>query len=138
MWASAAGRPPTGALIWCGVSAPVIQGILTGLGIVVSALVLFPYESIRSLDGPRYRYAQATTYARWARWIGWVLGPLALLSLAGYIVLYVAARGKFCDASLTPLERKWIVLWAAATVVTLVLAAISAVMRRAVRRRQEK
>lgn len=116
--------------IWCAASAPVVQSLLVGLGIAAIGLALFPFttELVRP-RGAQYEYRRATTALRVGRRISWLLPLLVTATLAGYVVIYVRADGKFCDAALGPVARIFVVGWGAVTVVTFLVLALMAALR---------
>jgi hypothetical protein len=121
----------TSALIWCGVSAPVVQGFFVGLGVASVGLVFFPYafSLARPRSGQQSDYSRADRAVRWGRRLSWLLGVFTALTLAGYIVIYVSARGKFCNARLDAFAERLILYWTAATIVTAVLLIVSVTLR---------
>jgi hypothetical protein len=116
--------------VWCAASAPVIQSLLVGLGVAAVGLAVFPFTArlIRP-EGAQRRFREATTAVRLGRRISWLVAVTAALTLAGYVVVYVRARGKFCDAVLDPASRTIVVAWGATAVATFTLLAVLAALR---------
>src|SRR5690242_19251210 len=77
---------PVGDIIWCGVSAPVVQGVFVGLGVSVVGLIVFPFAFIpnRPTSGIQSNYHRTTKYLKWSRRAAWALGLFAGITLGGY------------------------------------------------------
>ncbi|HEY0640382.1 MAG TPA: hypothetical protein VGD67_22355 [Pseudonocardiaceae bacterium] len=117
-------------------AAPVVQGILVGLGAVAVGLVFFPYgvAPIRGPGQPLTPYVRRERFVRFGRVLSWCLAALVPASLAGYTVIFVQARGKFCDAVLGEPTKHLICVWVAVLILTVVLAVVAAGLRRWARR----
>jgi len=122
--------------IWCAVSAPVVQGLLVGLGVATFGLVLFPFDIIltRPSEGEMYRYARAVMATKWARRLSWLPATLTFGTLAGYVVIFVWTRGKFCDAKLDHRLQVSIYAWFLVLLATVLAFVGLAVLRRRARR----
>jgi hypothetical protein len=127
---------PIADVIWCGVSAPVVQGVLVGLGFSAVGLIVFPFGLVlvRPASGRQSNYGQATRYVRYARPAAWALGVAACITLAGYVVIYSDAGGKFCVARFDPRMQLVIFIWTGATGVTFGLLTAAAILRGLARR----
>ena len=123
-------RPPA-EIVWCGVSAPVVQGLFVGLGIVAVGLMAFPFgfTPVRPPGGKLADYGSAAELLRWGRRLVWLAGPLTVITLAGYVGLYSATSGRFCTARLDHREQSAVTIWAWVAVLTFVILATSAVIR---------
>jgi|GEM_PF-6149978 len=122
--------------VWCGAGAPVVQGIIVGFCAASIGLVVFPFtvEPQRPERGPLSGFATAVTSARWGRRLSWLLGLLTLAALAGYEVMFVRARGKFCDATLDATARTTACWWIWEVAATVLAFAALATLRRRTRR----
>lgn len=120
-----------GDVIWCGASAPVVQGLFVGLGVSAVTLVVFPFAFIatRPAVGIQSGYRRSTTYLRWSRWAAWVLGPAAIIALVGYVMLYTDASGNFCPERFDGHMQLVIYIWTAASSLTFALLVLVAVLR---------
>ncbi len=127
---------PIADIIWCGVSAPVIQGIFVGLGISTVGLVFFPFNFslIRPATGGQSSYSQAARYVRWAGRISWALAAFSSITLIGYVILYSDSSGKFCTERFDPNMQVGVYIWASITGVTFGLLVITAFLRSLTRR----
>jgi len=116
--------------VWCAASAPVVQGLLVGLGVAAIGLALFPFttELVRP-QGAQAGYRAATTAIRVGRRISWLLALLVTATLVGYVIIYVRARGKFCDAVLDPATRTIVLGWGVVAVATFAMLALLATLR---------
>jgi hypothetical protein len=76
---------PAADIIWCGASAPVVQGIFVGLGVSVIGLVVFPFAfvPVRPPGGKQSDYGRIAAYVKWARRVSWLLTSCAGVTLAG-------------------------------------------------------
>lgn len=122
--------------LWCAAGAPVVQGVLVGLGVSATGLVFFPFDvtMTRPRTGPQTGFAQATAAVWWARRLSWLVAGLSAVTIGGYVVIFVAAGGRFCGAQLSPAAEMLVVIWSIVTGVTLVTLAVSAGLRRRARR----
>src|ERR1700733_11130870 len=111
---------PVGDIIWCGVSAPVIQGIFVGLGVSAVGLIVFPFAfaPARPPSGVQSKYRQAKTYLKWARRTSWALGLFGSVTLSGYVILYADASGRFCTEHFDHQMQIVVFIWTGATVIT--------------------
>ena len=123
-------RPPA-EVVWCGVSAPVVQGLFVGLGIAAAGLLAFPYgfTLMRPSGGRLADFGSAAQLIKWGRRLAWLAGPLTVITLAGYIALYSASSGRFCTARLNHREQTEVIIWAWVAALTFVVLATSAVLR---------
>jgi hypothetical protein len=123
-------------LIWCGAGAPVVQGILIGIGAAAIGLAAFPFAILpqRPTSGKFSGFARARTLVFWGRLLAVLLAFFIVLTVAGYIVLFVAADGRFCNARLTSHDQLAIVVWCCAAGVTLGIVILSGVLRWVTRR----
>ena len=123
-------RPPA-EMVWCGVSAPVVQGLFVGLGIAAVGLMAFPFgfTPVRPPGGRVADFGSAAQLLRWGRRLAWLAGPLTVITLAGYVGLYSATSGRFCTARLDHREQQAVTIWAWAAALTFVILATSAVIR---------
>lgn len=123
-------RPPA-EVVWCGVSAPVVQGLFVGLGIVAVGLMAFPFgfTLIRPTGGRLADFGSATRLIKWGRRLAWLVGPLTVITLAGYVALYAGTSGRFCTARLNHREQTEVIIWAWVAAVTFVVLATSAILR---------
>jgi hypothetical protein len=123
-------RPPA-ELVWCGVSAPVIQGLFVGLGIVAVGLMAFPYgfTLVRPSSGRLADFGRAAVLIKWGRRLAWLVGPLTVLTLAGYVGLYSVTSGRFCTARLSHREQTGVIVWVWVATFTLAVLATSAILR---------
>jgi hypothetical protein len=128
-------RPPA-ELVWCGVSAPVVQGLFVGLGIAAVGLMAFPFgfALVRPSSGKLADFGSAANLIKWARRLAWLVGPLAVITLAGYVGLYSVTSGRFCTARLSHREQTGVIIWAWVATFTLVVLATSAILRARARR----
>jgi hypothetical protein len=119
-------------LLWCGASAPVVQGFFTGVGVAAVGLIVFPFgfRIDRPAAGPQTDYAEAEGAVRWSKRVAWLLAVLTALTIGGYIVIYVGAAGKYCDARLPPAIEDLVVPWSVTSVVTVILLVLSMWLRR--------
>jgi hypothetical protein len=123
-------RPPA-EVVWCGVSAPVVQGLFVGLGIAAVGLMAFPFgfTLMRPPGGRLADFGSATQLIKWGRRLAWLVGPLTGITLAGYVVLYAATSGRFCTARLDHREQAAVIIWACVAALTFVTLATSAILR---------
>lgn len=123
--------------LWCGVSAPMIEGFLVGLGIAVAGLAIFPFGfRLEHLAGDKWSAHGASDSAvRRGKVVSWLLVPLTALTLGGYVAIYVGTRGKYCDADPSPAVEWLVVPWAITSAVTVVVLGLSVWFRRVARRR---
>jgi hypothetical protein len=123
-------RPPA-EVVWCGVSAPVVQGLFVGLGIAAVGLMAFPFgfTLMRPPGGRLADFGSATQLIKWGRRLAWLVGPLTGITLAGYVALYAATSGRFCTARLDHREQTEVIIWACAAALTFVALATSAILR---------
>jgi hypothetical protein len=122
---------PIADIIWCGASAPVVQGILVGLGIAAVGLVIFPFNFIlvRPVSGRQSDYDQASTYIRWSRRVSWAAAVFTSLALAGYVIIYSDSYGKFCSAHFDHDMQVGIIAWTVVCGVTFALLALVGILR---------
>lgn len=122
---------PAADIIWCGTSAPVMQGVFVGLGVSVVGLIVFPltFAPVRPLSGKQSNYGRITTYVKWARRVSWALGVFAGITLAGYVILYTDANGKFCMVHFDQHMQLGVYIWTGFTGGTLTLLVIIAILR---------
>lgn len=118
-------------LIWCGASAPVIQGMLIGLGAITVGLMLFPFETvlIRPTSGRLSKFGQAKKFMKWGKRLAWVLAVFTILTIAGYVGLYVTADGKFCTAKLSSDDQHVVIAWLCVGVTTFAVACAAWIFR---------
>ncbi|HKN98890.1 MAG TPA: hypothetical protein VJX10_17355 [Pseudonocardiaceae bacterium] len=124
-------------ILWCAAGAPVVQGFVTGLGILALGLVFFPFsfEVVRPAAGqPMSGHARGMAAVRAGRWLAVPVLVCSVATLAGYVVIFVNAHGRFCNAMLTPGVRTFVLVWALVGVVTIGLLVVSATLRRRARR----
>ena len=123
-------RPPA-EVVWCGVSAPVVQGLFVGLGIAAVGLMAFPFgfTLMRPPGGRLADFGSATRLIKWGRRLAWLAGPLTGITLAGCVALYAATSGRFCTARLDHREQAEVTIWACVAALTLVALATSAILR---------
>ena len=128
-------RPPAD-LIWCGVNAPVIQGVFLGLGIAAVGLVVFPFgfAPVRPSAGRLAGFGAASRLVRWGRRIAWLVGAMTLVTLGGYVALFTSTDGKFCTARLDGREQTAVIIWSCIAAVTFGVLTISAILRALARR----
>jgi hypothetical protein len=131
---------PIADVIWCGVSAPVLQGVFVGLGIAAIGLVAFPYSFVlaRPSTGAQVGYGRAASYVRWARRMSWFLAALTVLTLLGYVIFYADASGKFCTAKFDSSMQVALFIWTGLAAATFVLFVITGFIRFQTRRLQGK
>lgn len=122
---------PAADIIWCGTSAPVMQGIFVGLGVSAVGLIVFPFAfvPVRPLGGKQSNYGRITTYMKWAKRVSWALGAFAVITLAGYVILFTDASGKFCTARFDQHMQLGVYIWTGSTGVTLALLVITGILR---------
>lgn len=127
---------PVADIIWCGVSAPVVQGVFVGLGISVVGLIVFPFEFVlvRPAAGVQSNYGRAATYMTWTRRIVWALAIASGITLLGYVILYSDASGKFCTERFDQHMQLAVDVWAGVTGLTFALLVITAILRGLTRR----
>lgn len=127
---------PVADIIWCGVSAPVVQGVFVGLGISVVGLIVFPFELVlvRPATGIQANYARAAGYVKWARRIAWALAVFSCITLFGYVVLYSDASGRFCTEHFDQHMQLAMYIWTGVTGITFALLVMTAVLRGLTRR----
>jgi hypothetical protein len=127
---------PIADIIWCGVSAPVVQGVLVGLGISAVGLVVFPFNFVlvRPVGGKQSNFQRARIYIRWARGLAWALAISSGITLIGYVILYSDSSGRFCTARFDQNMQFAIFIWAGITGVTLGLLGAIAILRGLARR----
>lgn len=125
-------------LLWCGASAPVVEGFLVGLGIAVVGLAVFPFGfRVERQAGSKWSVHEAASSAVGrAKVMSWLLLALATLTLGGYVVIYVGAQGKYCDAGPSPAVQALVVPWAGTTALTVVALGVSVWLRRVARGRR--
>jgi hypothetical protein len=125
-------------LVWCAVSAPMIEGFLVGLGIAVAGLAVFPFGfRVQHLAGDKWSdHAASALAVRWGKVMSWLLVPLATVTIGGYVAIYVGARGKYCDAGPSPAVQWLVVPWAITGAVTVVTLGLSVWLRRVARGRR--
>jgi hypothetical protein len=126
---------PVGDIIWCGVSAPVVQGVFVGLGVSAVGLIVFPFGFVlsRPLTGIQSNYGRAATYVKWARRTAWALSICAGITLIGYIILYSDASGKFCTEHFDQHMQLAVFIWTGITGVTFALLIVTAILRGLIR-----
>jgi hypothetical protein len=122
---------PVGDIIWCGVSAPVVQGVFVGLGVSAVGLVIFPFAFVlvRPPSGTQSNYRRASTYLKWARRTSWALGVFAGITLAGYVILYADASGNFCTERFDQHMQLGVFIWTGAAGITFALLVATAILR---------
>jgi hypothetical protein len=122
---------PVGDIIWCGVSAPVIQGVFVGLGVSAVGLIVFPFAFVpaRPATGLQSKYRQATIYLKWARRTAWALVLFASVTLSGYVILYADASGRFCTEHFDRQMQLVVFIWTGATGITFALLVATATLR---------
>jgi len=122
---------PVGDIIWCGVSAPVIQGIFVGLGVSAVGLIVFPFAFIptRPSAGIQSGYRRATVYLKWSRRVAWALALFASITLGGYVVLYTDASGRFCTERFDGHMLLGVYIWSVTTGITFSLLVVVALLR---------
>jgi hypothetical protein len=69
-----------------------------------------------------------------AKGLAWLVGPMTVITLAGYIALYAATSGRFCTARLNHREQTGVIIWAWVAALTFVVLATSALLRARARR----
>lgn len=122
---------PIGDIIWCGVSAPVVQGIFVGLGVSAVGLIVFPFAFAltRPPSGIQSNYGRAQAYLKWARRTVWALGAFAGITLAGYVILYTDASGNFCKEHFDRHMQIGVFIWTGFAGITFALLAAVAILR---------
>jgi hypothetical protein len=122
---------PIADIIWCGVSAPVIQGIFVGLGVSVVGLIAFVFGFLpeRPGDGAQSDYSRANSYLKWAKRAVWALAACAPITLAGYIILYADASGKFCTQRFDHNMQLAVFAWTGVAGVTFGLLVLTVILR---------
>lgn len=123
---------PAADVVWCGVSAPVVQGVFVGLGITTVGLIAFPFSFFpqRPPSGLRQsNYHRAETYLKLARRASWALAPFTVLTLSGYVILYSGASGKFCTARFDPNMQTGVYVWTGITSITFALLVLTGIWR---------
>lgn len=122
---------PVGDIIWCGVSAPVLQGVFVGLGVSAVGLIVFPFALVlaRPPSGVLSNYHRAETYLRWGRRTAWALGMFAGATLVGYVILYTDASGRFCTEHFDQHMQLAVFIWTGVTGITFALLVATAVLR---------
>jgi hypothetical protein len=120
-----------GDVIWCGASAPVVQGVLVGLGVSAVGLVVFPFAFVlvRPLNGTQSNYSRAIAYLKWGRRTAWALGVFASITIAGYVILYTDASGRFCTEHFDQRMQLGVYIWTAAAGITFALLVTTAILR---------
>lgn len=98
-------------LVWCGASAPVVQGFLVGLGVAAVGLVFFPFGLRLEQSGRRSDYVNQKAAQDIGKAVSLLLAVLAAGTIAGYLVIYVSASGMFCGAPLSPWAARLVVVW---------------------------
>ena len=70
-------RPPA-EIVWCGVSAPVVQGLFVGLGIAAVGLMAFPFAFtlVRPSSGRLADFGRAAVLIKWGTRSAWLASPL--------------------------------------------------------------
>jgi hypothetical protein len=131
--------PTLPTVLWCAAGSPIIQGFLTGLALVTVGLAFFPFTFVlsRPAAGSVAKYARSVNAIRWARIVGPCLFCCAVATIGGYLVIFVNARGRFCDARLTPSVQVLTCCWSVAAIVTFVLIALAVALRYRARRAAE-
>jgi hypothetical protein len=122
---------PAADIIWCGASAPVVQGIFVGLGVSVIGLVVFPFAfvPVRPPGGKQSDYGRIAAYVKWARRVSWLLTSCAGVTLAGYVILYTDANGKFCSAHFDQHMQLGVYIWTGFTGATFAILVVTAILR---------
>lgn len=122
---------PIGDIIWCGVSAPVVQGVFVGLGVSAVGLIVFPFAFAltRPPSGVQSNYTRARDYLKWGKRTAWALGVFAGITLAGYVILYSDASGTFCTEHFDRHMQIGVFIWTGFAVVTFALLAMVAILR---------
>lgn len=122
---------PAADIIWCGASAPVMQGIFAGLGLSVVGLVVFPFtfSPVRPPSGKQSNYGRITVYVKWVRRVSWALAAFTGVTLAGYVIIYTDASGKFCAARFDPHMQIGVYIWTGVTGATFALLVVTAILR---------
>jgi hypothetical protein len=120
---------PVPDMIWCGVSAPVIQGIFVGLGVSVVGLLVFPFAfvAVRPSSGRQSNYDRTTTYVKRARRTSWAVALFAGITLIGYVILYTDASGRFCTEHFDPSMQLGVYIWTVVTGITFALLVLTAI-----------
>jgi 4-amino-4-deoxy-L-arabinose transferase-like glycosyltransferase len=120
-----------GDVIWCGVSAPVIQGVFVGLGVSAVGLIVFPFAVVlaRPPSGILSNYHRAEIYLKWGRRTAWALGIFAGATLVGYVILYTDADGKFCTEHFDRHMQLVVFVWTGVTGITFALLVATAALR---------
>lgn len=122
---------PVADVIWCGVSAPIIQGIFLGLGVWAVGLIVFAFEFLpqRPSAGAQSNYGRAESYRKWAKGLAWPLAVCAPVTVAGYIMLYTDASGKFCAQRFDHAMQLAVFAWTGVAGVTFALLVLIAILR---------
>jgi hypothetical protein len=122
---------PAADIIWCGASAPVVQGIFVGLGVSVIGLVVFPFAfvPVRPSGSKQSNYGRITAYVKWARRVSWALTAFAGVTLTGYVILYTDANGKFCSVHFDQHMQLGVYIWTGFTGVTFAMLVVTAILR---------
>lgn len=123
--------PPAADVIWCGVSAPVVQVLFVGLGITAVGLIAFPFSffPVRPPSGRQSNYQRAEMYLKLARRASWALAPCTAITLSGYVILYADASGKFCAERFDPNMQLGVYVWTGVTGVTFGLLMLTGIWR---------
>lgn len=122
---------PVGDIIWCGVSAPVVESIFVGLVVSAVGLIVFPFAFAltRPPTGYQSNYSRATRYIKWARRAAWALGIFAIVTLVGYVILYADASGEFCTEHFDHNMQLGVFVWTGAAGITFALLVAVAILR---------
>ncbi|HEV7652721.1 MAG TPA: hypothetical protein VGP26_31585 [Actinophytocola sp.] len=108
-----------------------VEGFLTGLGIISVGLIAFPYSLtiVRPASGQQSNFSGAKRISRWSRVASWLLAALTVGTIGGYVVIFVSAEGKFCDARLNPATSCFVMVWTGGMVLTMCALVASVVLR---------
>jgi hypothetical protein len=122
---------PVGDIIWCGVSAPVVESVFVGLVVSAVGLIVFPFAFAltRPPSGHQSNYSQATAYLKWAKRAAWALGVFAIITLVGYVILYADAGGEFCAEHFDHNMQLGVFVWTGAAGITFALLVAIAILR---------
>ncbi len=108
-----------------------VQGLFVGLGIAAVGLMAFPFgfTLVRPPTGRLADFGSAAALIKWGRRLAWLVAPLTVVTLAGYVALYISASGRFCTARLDQREQTGVIIWAWVATLTFVVLATSAILR---------
>jgi len=108
-----------------------MQGIFAGLGISVIGLIVFPFafSPVRPPSGKQANYGRITAYVKWVRRASWALAAFTGVTLAGYVILYTDASGKFCTANFDPHMQLGVYIWTGVTGATFAMLVVAAILR---------